>query len=155
MLSFLGMGWSYPCDMWSIACILLQLYTGDAVFQTRENREHLAMMEKVLGKFPEPFIDKADRHSQKYFRKGRVVYPDDDVITSTPERAKKMTYLKYTRRLDEYVAPEDDQLLDLLYKLFEYDPHKRLTARQALEHPFFDSVRDKFKYQPFSSYKRK
>lgn len=147
----LGMGWTYPCDMWSVACILLQLYTGDAVFQTRENREHLAMMEKVLGKFPEHFIEKADRHSQKYFRNGQVVFPEDDV-TESHEREKKMTYVKNMRKLEEYIAPEDEQFLDLLQQLFVYDPHKRPKARHALKHPFFDKVRDKFQYRPFSSY---
>lgn len=27
------LGWSYPCDMWSIGCILIELYTGSALFQ--------------------------------------------------------------------------------------------------------------------------
>ena len=33
----LGMGWSYPCDVWSVGCILIELLTGDALFQTHEN----------------------------------------------------------------------------------------------------------------------
>ncbi|GMF04817.1 unnamed protein product [Ambrosiozyma monospora] len=45
----LGIGWSYPCDMWSLGCILVELITGDALFKTHENVQHLAMMEKVLG----------------------------------------------------------------------------------------------------------
>jgi dual-specificity kinase len=28
------LGWSYPCDMWSIGCILIEMFTGDALFQT-------------------------------------------------------------------------------------------------------------------------
>ena len=60
MFKQIGMGWSYPCDIWSIGCILLQLYSGDALFQTRENREHLAMMEKVFGEFPEYLVDRAE-----------------------------------------------------------------------------------------------
>lgn len=46
----LGVDWSYPCDIWSIGCILVELFTGDALFQTHENREHLAMMEAVCGR---------------------------------------------------------------------------------------------------------
>ena len=53
----LGMGWSFPCDMWSIGCVLLELYTGEALFQTHENLEHLAMMEKILGKLPQFMMD--------------------------------------------------------------------------------------------------
>ncbi|KAG7859485.1 hypothetical protein KL939_002385 [Ogataea angusta] len=45
----LGIGWSYPCDLWSVACILVELVTGDALFKTHENAQHLAMMERTLG----------------------------------------------------------------------------------------------------------
>jgi dual-specificity kinase len=55
--------------MWSIGCILVELLTGDALFQTHENLEHLAMMEAVLGPLPEHMIAQASRHSAKYFYK--------------------------------------------------------------------------------------
>jgi dual-specificity kinase len=45
----LGLGWSFPCDIWSIGCILVEFFTGDALFQTHDNLEHLAMMESVCG----------------------------------------------------------------------------------------------------------
>lgn len=44
----LGLGWSFPCDIWSIGCILVEFFTGDALFQTHDNLEHLAMMEAVF-----------------------------------------------------------------------------------------------------------
>lgn len=46
---YLNIGWSYPCDIWSIGCILVEFYTGDALFQTHDDLEHLAMMEAVCG----------------------------------------------------------------------------------------------------------
>jgi dual-specificity kinase len=45
----LNLGWSFPCDIWSIGCILVEFFTGDALFQTHDNLEHLAMMEAVCG----------------------------------------------------------------------------------------------------------
>ena len=45
----LNLGWTYPCDIWSIGCILVEFFTGDALFQTHDNLEHLAMMESVCG----------------------------------------------------------------------------------------------------------
>ena len=50
----LGLGWSFPCDIWSIGCILIEFYTGDALFQTHDNLEHLAMMEAVIGSRIDP-----------------------------------------------------------------------------------------------------
>lgn len=46
----LNIGWSFECDMWSIGCILVELATGEALFRTHENLEHLAMMEKIIGR---------------------------------------------------------------------------------------------------------
>jgi dual-specificity kinase len=45
----MGLGWSFPCDIWSIGCILVEFFTGDALFQTHDNLEHLAMMQEVVG----------------------------------------------------------------------------------------------------------
>ena len=38
-------GWSHPIDLWSLGCILVECWTGDALFQTHDCCEHLAMME--------------------------------------------------------------------------------------------------------------
>ncbi|XP_053204710.1 serine/threonine-protein kinase Doa-like isoform X7 [Panonychus citri] len=48
----LELGWTQPCDVWSIGCILFELYLGITLFQTHDNREHLAMMERILGPLP-------------------------------------------------------------------------------------------------------
>lgn len=55
----LNLGWSFPCDIWSIGCILVEFFTGDALFQTHDNLEHLAMMEAVCnGKIDKDIVDK-------------------------------------------------------------------------------------------------
>jgi dual-specificity kinase len=55
----LGLGWTYPCDLWSVGCILVELLVGEAVFQTHENREHLALMERTFGPLPHSMIHKS------------------------------------------------------------------------------------------------
>jgi len=69
----LGLGWSYPCDLWSVGCILLELYTGAALFQTHDNLEHLAMMTAALGGIPQSMARRAERaSSHPYFVRVRV-----------------------------------------------------------------------------------
>ena len=51
--------WNEKSDIWSAACLLLQLYTGELVFQTGYNLEHLAMIERFIGELPERMIEKA------------------------------------------------------------------------------------------------
>ena len=50
-------------DIWSMACILAELYTGEMFFSTHENTEHLAMMETAFGPFPR---DMAERSSSSF-----------------------------------------------------------------------------------------
>ncbi|KAI8137855.1 kinase-like domain-containing protein [Fennellomyces sp. T-0311] len=137
----LGTGWSYPCDIWSIGCVLVELFTGDALFQTHENLEHLAMMEVVLGKFPPQLIRSASPEAKKYFYNGRTRYPDK----STSYKSRE--YFADTKPLADKVAPTTQfnrLFLDLLQKMLTYCPKKRITPRQALAHPFFHTRFDEF-----------
>lgn len=56
----LGLGWSYPSDVWSAACIVAELFTGELLFSTHDDLEHLALMEKVLErKLPDDMLQAA------------------------------------------------------------------------------------------------
>lgn len=56
IIFFAELGWTQPCDVWSIGCIMFELYLGITLFQTHDNREHLAMMERILGPIPYRFV---------------------------------------------------------------------------------------------------
>lgn len=43
--------WDYKSDLWSIGCILVELYSGELLFPTHEEYEHIAMIEKISGSF--------------------------------------------------------------------------------------------------------
>ena len=75
----LGLGWTYPCDLWSVGCILLELFTGEATFQTHDNLEHLAMMERIFGPLPRVMTTRADRRTVGRFltERGDLRWPED------------------------------------------------------------------------------
>ncbi|KAH8645306.1 hypothetical protein IG631_02770 [Alternaria alternata] len=144
----LNLGWSFPCDIWSIGCILVEFFTGDALFQTHDNLEHLAMMEAVCsGKIDRDIVRavyKQDRGSSRnssssfsaarYFKNYKLDYPNAD----TNKASKK--YVKAMKKLPETIPAHTDfnrQFLDLLRRIFVYDPKKRITAKEALQHPWF------------------
>ncbi|KAJ3164676.1 dual specificity protein kinase kns1 [Geranomyces variabilis] len=128
----LGAGWSYPCDIWSLGCILVELVTGDALFQTHENIEHLAMMENVLG--PVPTHLTRIPTAEKYFTKGKLLYPRADTTKQSKKNVAK------TKPLRDIISPKDkyaERLLDLVSRMLKYDPTERISARDALAHPYF------------------
>mmetsp|Transcript_29514 Transcript_29514/g.56705 ORF Transcript_29514/g.56705 Transcript_29514/m.56705 type:complete len:526 (-) Transcript_29514:543-2120(-) len=134
----LGLGWTYPCDIWSIGCILLELFTGDALFQTHENLEHLAMMEMVLGPIPKDMIQASDNHCHKYFRKNmrELNWPEGASSRESVRTVRKLVALQdivYSRGASK--AHKD--MVELVSDLLKYNPKDRLSARSALEHPFF------------------
>ncbi|KAJ6756050.1 SERINE/THREONINE-PROTEIN KINASE DOA-RELATED [Salix purpurea] len=132
----LGLGWNYPCDIWSVGCILVELCSGEALFQTHENLEHLAMMERVLGPVPQHMVVRADRRAEKYFRRGmRLDWPEG---ATSRESIKAVTKLpRLPNLIMQHVDHSAGELIDLLQGLLRYDPAERLKAREALRHPFF------------------
>jgi serine/threonine protein kinase len=50
--ALLNMNWSFPTDMWSLGCIIAELWTGSLLFNTEDDVEHLIMMNRLLGSFP-------------------------------------------------------------------------------------------------------
>ncbi|KAF2860163.1 serine/threonine protein kinase [Piedraia hortae CBS 480.64] len=142
----MGIGWTFPIDLWSLGCILVECWTGDALFQTHDCYEHLAMMEAVIG---EP-IDRslirqvnrggrrADANSAaRFFKNGQLSYP----AAETPKQSKK--YVRAMKRLEEIIPPTstfNTLFLDLLRRIFVFDPKRRITAREALKHPWFQEL---------------
>ena len=42
----------------------------------------------------------------------------------------------------QVLKTEDPLLVDLVKKMMEYSPYKRITAAQALQHPYFEELKD-------------
>ncbi|XP_043601270.1 serine/threonine-protein kinase Doa isoform X2 [Bombus pyrosoma] len=128
----LELGWSQPCDVWSIGCILFELYLGITLFQTHDNREHLAMMERILGTIPHRMARKT---KTKYFYHGKLEWD---------EKSSAGRYVRDNcKPLHRCMLSDDEehrQLFDLVQKMLEYEPSQRITLKDALAHSFFDAL---------------
>jgi serine/threonine protein kinase len=69
--------WNEIADIWSIGCIIVELLTGDLLFPTHSDSEHLVMIEKNSGKFPQWMINKTGSSSlRRLFRDGAIHEPE-------------------------------------------------------------------------------
>uniref|UniRef100_A0ACB8G0F3 Dual specificity protein kinase clk1 n=1 Tax=Sphaerodactylus townsendi TaxID=933632 RepID=A0ACB8G0F3_9SAUR len=132
----LALGWSQPCDVWSIGCILIEYYLGFTIFPTHDSKEHLAMMQKILGPLPIHMIQKTRKH--KYFHQDRLDWDEHSSAGRYVSRRCKP--------LKEFMQCHDsdhESLFDLIGKMLKYDPAERITLSDALKHPFFSPLKEK------------
>jgi serine/threonine protein kinase len=137
----LSLGWNQVSDIWSMACILMELYTGEQLFATEEELEHLALVERIIGPLPSHMLDKATTEVRaKYLtqdtRSGRWRLP-------WPERASSPSSERYVysqRPLPEQVPSPHRQFAEFSGALLALDPARRFSARAALDHPFLKAV---------------
>ncbi|XP_021173837.2 dual specificity protein kinase CLK2b isoform X1 [Fundulus heteroclitus] len=126
----LELGWSHPCDVWSIGCILFEYYEGFTLFQTHDNKEHLAMMERIQGPIPQRMIQWSRK--RRYFHHGRLDWN---------ECSKAGRFVKSKcKPLRGYLLShgrEHHQFFDLLERMLEYDPLRRTSLAAVMDHPFF------------------
>ena len=135
----LGINYSETSDIWSLACIIFELATGDFLFEPRKgdtyskNDDHLAQFIELLGKMPKNFaLSGAD--SYKYFnKKGKL------------RRIKNLVYYPLKSVLVEkyhFKEKEAEALADFMKPMLEYYPQKRASARELLRHPWLTMPAD-------------
>ena len=99
-------------DMWSMGCILAELLLGKPVFPGTSTLNQLDRVMEVTG-----------RPSQEDVESINSPLAQTMLESLPPTKAKKLRDMFPT-------APEE--AVDLLKSLLQFNPHKRLTADQAL-----------------------
>ncbi|UKJ87695.2 serine-threonine protein kinase [Theileria orientalis] len=130
----LDVGWSYSSDLWSLGCTLMELYTGNLLFRTHSHMEHLAMMEKIIGPFPDNMIVSARKsHGKDYVAADspKLNWPDGAKSKSSIYRVDEC------RPLLDLVKPEHRVFGEFIRYILNLDPSKRPTPEEAMEHQFF------------------
>jgi len=111
--------YSTAVDMWSVGCIFAELILKEPLFQAKGEIELLAMIFKLLGP---PTNNSWPNYTSLPLSK-TLAFP----TLHPPQFRQKFPYLTTAG-------------IDLLMSLLTYDPEKRVSAEEALQHPYFMRV---------------
>ncbi|XP_021264209.1 casein kinase II subunit alpha' isoform X1 [Numida meleagris] len=119
--------YDYSLDMWSLGCMLASMiFRKEPFFHGQDNYDQLVRIAKVLG------TDELYGYLKKYHIE---LDPHFNDILGQHSRKRWENFIHSENR--HLVSPE---VLDLLDKLLRYDHQQRLTAKEAMEHPYFYPV---------------
>lgn len=129
----IGAGYSTSADIWSLACVIFELITGDYLFDPKSNRDynrdedHLAQAMELLGKIPKHVALSGKFSSALFTTKGELKN-----IKSLNFWALEDVLMEKYRLSEENAA----FLASFLVPMLDFDPTRRATAAQCLDHPF-------------------
>ncbi|XP_031567737.1 dual specificity tyrosine-phosphorylation-regulated kinase 4-like isoform X2 [Actinia tenebrosa] len=132
----LGLPYSMAIDMWSLGCILAELYTGYPLFPGENEVEQLACIMEVLG-LPSPkIIESASRRRLFFDSKGIP-----RCITNSKGKKRRPS----TKDLSTAIRNNDALFLGFLRQCLEWDPDKRITPDEALQNDWILEGRQKLR----------
>lgn len=123
----LGIKYGPPMDIWSFACIVVELLLGRPLFNGIDEPEQMEMYMEVLGLPPFEMIDKSPRRNYFFDENYKVV------SHSSSKKRRRVG----SSSIASMTKIQNPELLDLLSKCFKWEQEKRITASEALQHPFF------------------
>ena len=118
-----GQKYGKPIDMWSVGCILYEMLAGAPLLPGKSTKDMIRMMFSVTG-----FPDRKEYNEVK--KECKIQQIDYDDLLQEKIKKKK-TILQMVSAYSH-----DEVAIDLLLKLLVFNPKKRLTAEEALEHPY-------------------
>ncbi|KAB0347072.1 hypothetical protein FD754_011929 [Muntiacus muntjak] len=116
------MHYTQTVDIWSVGCIMAEMITGKTLFKGNDHLDQLKEIMKVTGTPPAEFVQRLQSDEAKNYMKG------------LPELEKK--------DFASVLTNASPLAVSLLEKMLVLDAERRVTAAEALAHPYFESLQD-------------
>ena len=120
--------------------MLLELYTSNLLFPVHHTDEHLCLIQHICGTIPTKMVPKESPYFVEQVLKDpecfQQVLKDPECFPRTKAR-----HVRHRQSLQEMVRPRDAEFYDVVKQMLRVDPEDRITAKEALSHPFFNDMK--------------
>ncbi|SPN97385.1 related to putative dual specificity protein kinase pom1 [Cephalotrichum gorgonifer] len=123
----LGMTYGLPIDMWSLGCILAELFTGVPIFPGENEQEQLACIMEVFGPPEKHLIEKSTRKKLFFDSMGKP-----RLTVSSKGRRRRPS----SKTLQQVLKTDDEAFLDFIARCLRWDPDRRMKPEEAIRHEF-------------------
>ncbi|KAF9388536.1 hypothetical protein CPC16_006455 [Podila verticillata] len=128
----LGMSYNMAIDMWSLGCILAELYTGYPLFPGENEQEQLSCIMEIQGVPDRHLIEKSSRKKVFFDSAG-----NPKIVVNSKGKKRKPG----TKTLGQSLKCNDTVFLDFISKCLIWDPEKRMKPSEGLQHEWISDVR--------------
>ena len=116
------MHYNQTVDIWSVGCIMAELLTGQTLFPGTDHIDQLKSIMNLCGTPRDDLLEKIISQSARNFIKTLPIIPKKDFIN--------------------VFVGANPKAVDLLEKMLVLDTDVRLTANEALQHPYLEKFHD-------------
>jgi dual specificity tyrosine-phosphorylation-regulated kinase 2/3/4 len=109
-------------DIWSTILVVVEMLIGHALFPGDNEEEQLQLIAELLGLPDEALVNKGKRYKE-FFEKG---------VLKNGEEAR----VPGSKNIRQILQTTDNYLVDFIMKCLVWDPSARMTASQAMQHPW-------------------
>ncbi|XP_043687035.1 uncharacterized protein LOC122638234 [Telopea speciosissima] len=125
----LGLPYDQRIDIWSLGCVLAELCSGEVLFPNDALVIILARMIGMLGPIDIEMLLRA-QDTDKYFTK------EYDLFHVNEETNQVEYIIPEESSLEHHLQVSDVGFIEFISYLLEINPHRRPTAKEALQHPW-------------------
>jgi dual specificity protein kinase YAK1 len=144
----LKLPYNSKADIWSLGCVIAEMKMGLPLFPAQSHIHLLSLINQTVGPFPRSYAQLATGFASLFTPGGLLKSPEvlcsengEDFVTSFRPLFGGVTLKQIIMG-----APKGDDrldtirmrqlLIDLIESMLKIDPAERISAEEALEHPF-------------------